>query len=291
MVELKASWPEAADAARKIAAHANAARGATILWIIGIDEESGACGAPILEVADWLAAVRAQFDGVYPDVTDVNVPIGNKTVVALAFRTDRAPYVVKNPRFGQPNGGSINWEVPWREGRSTRTATRQDLLRLLAPLVPLPDVECLEFNVRVAEEWTDRVLRVHKWYAEGSLYVAPAPGVTVTLPTHRASLKARSSDVSDEFHFGQFFFYVQDTSAGNPVAANHAGATIRSPGIVFFSASISTPVSDGTYPERLLCELQLPIVGGLVPCRINVSLDPKKHGNSEVAHWGLQGDT
>ena len=288
LVELKSIWPEAADAARKIAAHANAARGATILWLIGIDETTGVCGAPIIELADWFAAVKSQFDGVYPELTDVNVPVGEMIVVALAFRTDRAPYVVKNPKFGQKDAGPIRWEVPWREGRSTRTATRQDLLRLLAPLAQLPEIECLDFRVRVVEELTDSVLQVHKWYAGGSLYIAPISGITVTIPTHRASLEARFSDQSEAFQFRGLQFYVQDTSIGNPVTVNHAGATIKSAGLVFFSAAMPTPSSARTYPDDLLCDLQFLTVGGLVPCRINITLHSTKLGNSEVACWALR---
>ena len=41
-VELKAEWPDALKAARRIAGHANAARGEPILWLIGVDEKAGA---------------------------------------------------------------------------------------------------------------------------------------------------------------------------------------------------------------------------------------------------------
>src|SRR5437879_2012436 len=37
-VEIKAEWTDPIPAARRIAAHANAAGGEPILWIIGIDE-------------------------------------------------------------------------------------------------------------------------------------------------------------------------------------------------------------------------------------------------------------
>ena len=289
LVELKATWPDPVDAARKIAAHANAARGATVLWIIGIDEEDGVCGATVLEVADWLAAVVGQFDGVYPEMTNVNVALERGTIVALAFNTDRAPYVVRNPRFGQPHGGAIKWEVPWREGSSTRTATRHDLLRLLAPLQPLPDIECLDFRVRVAEEPTDSVLRVHKWYAEGSLYVAPVSGTTVTIPSHRSSVMVREPDAPEDTYFQTLHLYVHDKSESNPVAANHAGATIKNPGMLFFSASLATPASERTYPDGLGCELKLQPVGALVPLRIVVTLRPSKRGNAEVASWSLRG--
>lgn len=40
-VELKAEWPEIAKAARRVAGHANASGGDSVLWIIGLNEERG----------------------------------------------------------------------------------------------------------------------------------------------------------------------------------------------------------------------------------------------------------
>jgi hypothetical protein len=39
LVELKADWPNPQRTARRIAGHANAARGDNILWLIGVDEK------------------------------------------------------------------------------------------------------------------------------------------------------------------------------------------------------------------------------------------------------------
>jgi hypothetical protein len=50
----------------------------------------------------------------------LGVPRGDKTLVALWFETDRAPFVVKNPE-----GGAITREVTWREGTAIRSATRE----------------------------------------------------------------------------------------------------------------------------------------------------------------------
>ena len=41
LVELKRDWIDEAKAARRIAGHANAARGENILWLIGFDEKEG----------------------------------------------------------------------------------------------------------------------------------------------------------------------------------------------------------------------------------------------------------
>lgn len=152
LVELKATWPKPVSAARQIAAHANAARGAPILWIIGIDEVKGTCGADPNELANRYASVRSQFNHVYPDILNLNVRIENVTVVALLFRTEHAPFLVKNPAFGSTGGGPVEWEIPWREGRKTRTATREDLVRMLAPLASLPEIECLECSLSIRDE-------------------------------------------------------------------------------------------------------------------------------------------
>ena len=103
-------------------------------------------------------------------------------------------------------------------------------------------------------------------------------------------LQVHGSNAADTLHFQQIIFHVHDKHPGNPVTASQAGATIRSPGLVLFSSSISTPITARTYPRDLLCELLLPTVGGLVPCRVNVSLGPKRLGNGEVARWSLIGD-
>jgi hypothetical protein len=41
VVELKADWIEARKAVRRLAAHANAAFGESVLWVIGLDERIG----------------------------------------------------------------------------------------------------------------------------------------------------------------------------------------------------------------------------------------------------------
>src|SRR2546423_5353429 len=96
-VELKAQWPDPKKAARQIAGHANAAHGEPILWLIGVDEKTGAVGADREELSKWWPQVESQFDGLAPRVTDLNVPFNGVTIVALLMETDRAPFVVNNP--------------------------------------------------------------------------------------------------------------------------------------------------------------------------------------------------
>lgn len=151
-VELKAEWPDPQKAARRIAGHANASSGDEILWVIGLDEAQGVVGVDPIDLADWHVRVHAQFDGITPSVTDLVVPASGMTLTALLFSTVRRPFVVKNPAHGQPGGGPITYEVPWREGTAVRSARREDLIRILIQLQTLkPLCDELEFNLRIAD--------------------------------------------------------------------------------------------------------------------------------------------
>jgi len=143
LVELKSDWIDKYKAARRVAGHANAAQGQNILWLIGVDEKNGVQGVNENDLASWYSTIESFFDGLSPSMTPLNISIDNKTIVALLFDTTRAPFLVKNPNYGS-QGVSIEYEVPWRENTSIRTARRNDLIRLLVPLTKLPEVEILD---------------------------------------------------------------------------------------------------------------------------------------------------
>jgi hypothetical protein len=153
-VELKAKWPDdPAKAARRIAGHANAAQGERILWLIGLDEETGVSGAEYTEMTEWLPRISVQFDSLVPQCHHLNVPTGKgKTVAAFVFETDRAPYVVKNPAFGSTKGEGVKFEVPWRDGTQIRSATRSDLIRIFSNTEALQSLlRELEYNLEVGK--------------------------------------------------------------------------------------------------------------------------------------------
>ena len=133
-VELKREWPKDPNkVARHIAAHANASRGDEILWLFGIDEDGAIPGVEKEEFSNWFFQVEAEFnDRICPTPTTVNIPHNNVTVLAVRFETNRSPFLVKNARYGNKDT-RVAWEVPWREANSTRTATRNDLLKILVP--------------------------------------------------------------------------------------------------------------------------------------------------------------
>jgi hypothetical protein len=183
-VELKAEWPDPKRAARRIAGHANAAHGEPILWLIGIDEKAREIkGAQDHELSAWMAKLKSEFDQFFaPECDSLNIHWGDVTIVALLFRTEHAPFVVKNP----DGGGPITYEVPWRDGTAIRSATRADLLRLLVPRSQLPDCDVLDAFLRIpALELEEQDLDPPSWMCEVQLYVAVLPSSRVTIASHR----------------------------------------------------------------------------------------------------------
>ena len=98
-------------------------------------------GAQANELATWFTQVEAEVDGLSPVHTDLNVPTTGQTVVAMLFETERAPFVVKNPAYGQTGGGPVELEVPWRDGTRVRSARRSEMVRLLSPLAESPKMK------------------------------------------------------------------------------------------------------------------------------------------------------
>ena len=186
LVELKRDWVDPYKAARRIAGHANAASGENILWLIGVDEIEGVKGVELVELADWYSKVEASFNELAPEMIPLNIPVNGEVVVALLFQTERAPFVVKNPNFGEEKG-AIELEVPWREHTRVRTARRSDLIRLLSPLELLPEIEVLGQRLEVTTAGRDSVGNYQpgelKFVAD--LYITPKNTSPIVIPFHR----------------------------------------------------------------------------------------------------------
>ena len=186
-VELKAEWLDPEKAARRLAGHANAARGDPILWVVGVSERDGITGAMHRDLATWYPKVQARFDGVAPELVDLIVPVGNKSVVALLFETGRAPFVIINPLFGQVKG-ALEREVPWREGTAVRSARREDLMRLLIPRLHRPELEIITGSAALSAEFgriPDNWAAV--WTVRLQLYLAPVSAERLVIPFHKCS--------------------------------------------------------------------------------------------------------
>lgn len=156
-IECKRDWPKE-NKARQLAASLNRAGGDPVIYIIGIDEKTGEVFDVLgTEVSDWWGQITPKFDQTPPEmVRHIPVPVGDEgaQVMAVAFASDRAPYVVKT---GVANP---SLEVPMREGTSTRTARRDELLRLLIPTATVPQAVILDAELYV-EYYPEVPERVH----------------------------------------------------------------------------------------------------------------------------------
>jgi hypothetical protein len=189
-IELKSSWPEPRKAADRLAAHANAARGTPILWLIGVDEKNRRLtNVDPVELANWCTSVEAFFDGFAPRlVIDANVRIGNDTVVALYFETEQgAPFVVECTRGSYPQ-----FVVPWREGTALRAATRADLLRILVPIRRLSGlIDELEVNLAIVQG-TPTIDSMGTLFREEEFQRALQGGALSALPIDERQLVTRA---------------------------------------------------------------------------------------------------
>lgn len=148
LIECKRDWPQDSKA-RQLAGSLNRAGGDPVIYIIGIDEKTGEVfDVSGTDVLDWWAQMTPQFDQLPPEmVRHVSVSVGDKGehVWADAFASDRAPYVVKT------NLAKPRLEVPMREGTGTRTARRDELLRLLIPTITVPRAIVVEATFTVED--------------------------------------------------------------------------------------------------------------------------------------------
>jgi hypothetical protein len=217
LVELKAQWPQPSKMASKLAGHANAARGDSILWLIGLDEKHGVVGAPSERLEDWYPQVQSEFDaGLAPTLEkDLNVQTDEGQLVALVFRTDRVPYLVKN---ADARGGEPAYWVPWREGRRTRAARHSDLIKVLLPVVRGPLLEAVGASMASLGVPPGAQPRVQ---VNATLFVYKRSAATLVFPTHRASatidfgggrvFEASSVDLAHDGDRGQGALVLQES--------------------------------------------------------------------------------
>ena len=208
-VECKAELGPPEKLARQLAGQANGALGEHVLWIVGLDEDgSGLTTTPADDTAEWWPQVTKRFDGhVAPELEHhVVVPIRDLgAVLALSFTTDRAPYVVSNPS----GEGPIDRDVPWREGASTRSAYRSELLRILMPQVDRPDIEIVGGRGSIRLELQKdggSITTIEPVDADwilvagmADLFITPPLGQTLVGPSHRlqGSIEVHSDVLPD----------------------------------------------------------------------------------------------
>lgn len=304
-VELKSNFIEPTRAARRIAGHANAARGEPILWIIGLDEEYGISQVDSTDLAEWWPKVTACFAGLAPVMVDYVLSTEEGPLVLLFFDTSASPYVVKNPAYGAQGGGPVQREVPWRDGTRIRSAGREDLVRLLVPLMRLPHVELLDGWIHVdrastrnpvgdieRSEYMDGEL---EWKIGLQLYITPAGKEPVVLPIHRTHLSFRihegrtgdtpPADTPDEWHATHIDY--ESGSNSTFVFVTGSEAIITLPGTVFVEGSIVEPFRHVSLDKDVRLTFSVKPTGSVNEVRKSVSLTRQKHG-SAYRHWTLE---
>lgn len=302
LIELKSEWPsEPRKTARQLAAHANAARGAEILWIIGVDEKRGVLGAGDEELANWWPQVQTHFDGDPPLLTSYRVhPDASPSIVALVFQTDGAPYVFKT------GTDPVTREVPWREGTRARSATRNDLLRVLVPQTRLPLVQPMEAQLHVSAVEHDYG-EFRAWRLEGVVYIERVRQ-PMFFPWHRLEARVTLPGVNYSLQLADIRLYPHDPGAvmraafqrlGEQPAVPQRTMTISSsvdqlivegPGLAGFSASIEVPVEQGPAVEvgaddPATYSLRLVPADSDLAIEVSATLDPSERLGDALCSW------
>jgi hypothetical protein len=300
-VELKSDWIDVQKAARRIAGHANASRGAPILWLIGVHETKGVVGAQHEELADWYEGVKAQFSGLAPQVSDYNIPVGDKTVVALLFQTDRVPFVVKNPVYGKQGGGPVELEVPWRENTSVRSATRSDLLRLLSPLQTLPSFEVLGGTLKVTRRiYRDgSMFQEHHlyWSLDLELYAGVPPEVQVVIPFHQCDATFEVPESIERTAFDEVslqpprrFVSGQPKLLSLTIDSTRDEVLIYGPGKLHLKASQHTPVIQASFENDVVIRASCLPMNADHKVIIDVELARTNPHENEIYSWAKSTD-
>jgi hypothetical protein len=293
-VELKGNWIDGHKAARRIAGHANAARGESILWIVGIDETQGLTDVKPADFADWWAGVQSRFDGLPPTLIELVLDVKGKSLVALLFESDRAPFLVKNPA-----GGEISREVPWREGTAVRSATRNDLIKLLSPSAVMPDFEILYADVAIRDVEHNypngemrRVLELHS-----QIYVTPVSTERQVFPFHRSSARLTDPSTTKELLTWTEVDLTVPISpalaargfgtASHTLQASTSELIVDGPGLFEFRGKITLKADARIDASKLLLEMRIQ------PARIDrvavliANLGQINAGNDAIQDWRL----
>ena len=283
-IELKTDLPLAPKAARRIAGQANASRGEPVLWIIGADEKARSVpGIQQIEVSSWFNSVKSHFNEIAPELSVINVPYNGVTVVALYFTTERVPYVVANP-----GGGTVSWEVPYREATGIRSATRSNLVRLLSPLQATPTVEVLGafVSARDKHKSQDGLKEYVTSQVFLALLVAQPSTASVILPLAKSDLTWHLSE-SSRVPYRDLIHFKGDKANGATVSS--VAASLSGPAIIEVRGHIGVDVPSvaaaATATTKLSFSCSAPNVARPLQCE--VILDPVTSGSPGwVWGWG-----
>jgi len=270
-VELKATMIEATKAARLIAGHANQSHGEPILWLMGVDEKQGITGVPHVEMSNWLKPYKSCFsENVYPDLLKHAVlPVESMSVVMLYFETERAPYVVKDK-----SGGHL-LEVPWRQGTNCYSATRSQLLQLLAPTIKAPAIEYMKSYAQGYFQHDET-----GWYVTAFFYISPR-SVPTYIPLHKCHIEIEIDDAVATTPLGQL-----TVTQPYPHKVYGTQIPLNEPGLFNFTAfGKSSPLMHhAVYDKPLAVTLSLRTVDADNVSRVQFVI-PFQKTEDNLYHW------
>lgn len=304
LLELKSDWPEPGAAARRIAGHANAARGEDVLWIIGLDERSGVNRIVPTDLATWWPQVRSHFNITAPALMDHVVQTPDGPLEALLFDTSLSPFLVRNPVYGTNGGGPVSLEVPWREGTSVRTAGRADLIRLLVPMQKLPALEILsasadliERQPSVASGADDAGSPWLEWFASIEMYIVPAVGTVAVLPVHQTRIDVSPVGRKVVELGGLQYSEPSATHWGNPgfertpdsvsVQTTRSEAIVHLPGRVHCRGTAKVPGLEVPQTPEVLLRFAVRPTHSEHSIQMEVSLTPAAVQKGVLARWAF----
>ncbi|WP_104091811.1 hypothetical protein [Arthrobacter sp. GMC3] len=283
-IECKREWPEDKKA-RQLAGSLNRAAGDPVIYIIGLDDKTGVItDVSGTDVLDWWTQIRPKFDQTPPELArhmDVVVDANGDKVVALVFASDRAPYVVKT--------GSANpsLEIPIREGSGTRSARRDEILRMLMPTINVPNAVVLEATFgadRSLRSSDSRFARQAKDETEGmrclgglKLYFEHTGTETVTLPSHGMRGKISADGVEFKTNFWPLVLPKdKEDQQSHGAVAKYDGIVVTSPGLVrigFRIEDVNTKDRHTFLSAKLVvAELELEVIGAARSVKVVATL-------------------
>lgn len=195
-IEFKREWPrDFYKAARLIAGLANAARGGEVLLLVGVDPKQDPFffDPGSIEPANWFPQVFGHFADKHTPphrMFQIHGTVG--APVAIAFDPDAAPFLVKNPNYGNKLGEVIESEVPWREATRIRSAKRREFLSMMYRQTLVPDVEISRCETKRRQDGTD-----HYFQVEFSVLIICGSDQPIVIPLDRVSWRVGLSPDSE----------------------------------------------------------------------------------------------
>jgi len=217
---------------------------------------------------------------------DLIVPTGSAAVVALLFETTRAPYVVKNP-----DGGTVQLEVPWRDGTSVRSARRSDLIRMLVPLQQVPEVEIRQGRLSTYVQQQPNTKSVLSWTLWLELYLVPLSQARIVLPFHRCRGAVSVSGFLPETNVevtlapGAEHRLGSDPIPSLTIGGGNTELLVEGPGSAYLRASFRTDVTDAQATEGALVRVTLQPVHASVPAVVEAKLPLVSDAKAASPQW------